>query len=222
MNRERILIVEDDTQLAAALDGELSRAYETHVVHLGREALRRCETEAFDLILLDLNLPDIDGLEIAERLADHDADILILTARSDVPSRVQGLYAGASDYLSKPFDMQELLARVYARLRKRVPSQEYRHGAVVLSVVDRTCRVDGRVVELTAQEYQLLSVLLANQSRVYAKDTLERRLYADEVMSSNALEVLVSRLRKKLAAAGADDLIQTIRGLGYVVREPEA
>ena len=144
MDRERILIVEDDLKLAQALETELQRAYATFVVHRGGDALVRAETEAFDLILLDLNLPDIDGIEVAEKLEDNDADIVMLTARGDVESRVAGLYAGASDYLSKPFEMQELLARIYAQLRRRARPDEYNCGALTLSLKKKSCTIDGK------------------------------------------------------------------------------
>lgn len=219
MTAERILIVEDDVRLAGAVAGELGRAYDTVVVHTGRDALFRAETETFDLILLDLNLPDMDGIEVAEQLQDGKADILMLTARSDVSSRVRGLYAGAADYLSKPFEMQELLARVYARLRARARAGELAWGPITLSVPDRSCLVNGEPLDLSAHEHELLSTMLANQGRVFSKTDLEDRLYASRLPSSNAIEVLVSRLRKKLAKVGVDDVIVTVRGLGYVVRD---
>ncbi|HZJ08275.1 MAG TPA: response regulator transcription factor [Trueperaceae bacterium] len=219
MDRERILIVEDDPQLAKVLDGELLRAYDTVVVGTGKEALARAETEEFDLILLDLNLPDMDGLDVAAELRENPASILMLTARADVRSRVAGLYIGADDYLAKPFDMQELLARVYAQLRSRGRQDVYSVGPVTLSLLDHTCTVDGELVILTAQEFNLLALLLANQGRVYSKNTLEDRLYRDAQPTSNAVEVLVSRLRGKLASAGAPGIVETVRGLGYVTRE---
>lgn len=222
MERARILIVEDDVQLADALDRELRRGYDTVVAHTGREALFRAETERFELILLDLNLPDVDGVEVAEQLAGNDADIVMLTARSDVASRVRGLYAGAADYLAKPFDMQELLARVYARIRTRARARLDAWGPLALSAGERSCHVDGERLELSAQEFQLLALLVGHQDRVFSKDTLEQRLYPYEAPASNAIEVLVSRLRRKLADAGVHDAIQTIRGLGYVLRRRES
>ncbi len=219
MERERILIVEDDARLAEALERELRLGYDTVVVHNGRDALFRAETERFDLILLDLNLPDVDGIEVAEQLDGSDADIVMLTARSDVASRVRGLYAGAADYLAKPFDMQELLARVYARMRTRARAQLAQWGPLTLSAADRSCHVEGEPLDLSAQEFQLLALLVGHQGRVFSKRTLEERLYPNEPPASNAIEALVSRLRRKLADAGVRDAIQTIRGLGYLVRE---
>ena len=221
VERERILIVEDDPQLARALEAELLRVYDAVVVATGREALTRAETEAFDLILPDLGLPDMDGLDVAAELKDNPASILMLTARADVRSRVAGLYIGADDYLAKPFDMQELLARVYAQMRRRARPDVYTAGPLSLSLVDRTCTVDGRLLELTAHEFNLLALFLANQGRVFSKHTIEDRLYKESTPTSNAVEALVSRLRGKLADAGVTDLIETVRGLGYVTRERE-
>ncbi len=219
MKTERILIVEDDVRLADVLARELHVAYDTAIVHTGRDALFRAETETFDLILLDLSLPDMDGIEVAEQLEDGAADIVMLTARSDVGSRVRGLYAGAADYLSKPFEMQELLARVYARLRARGHADVLTWGPVTLSVADRSCLVNGERLDLSAHEHELLATMLANQGRVFSKIDLEDRLYAGRLPSSNAVEALVSRLRKKLANAGVEHAIVTVRGLGYVVRD---
>ena len=219
MDRERILIVEDDPSLARALEAELLRVYDAVVVSTGREALEKAQTEQFDLIILDLGLPDMDGLDVAADLRDGNASILMLTARADVRSRVAGLYIGATDYLAKPFDMQELLARVYAQLRSRGNQEVYTVGSVTLSVADRTCTVGEDVLSLTAQEFALLELLIANQGRVFSKTTIEDRLYRAAPPSSNAVEVLVSRLRGKLSAAGVKDLVETVRGLGYVTRE---
>ncbi|MDF1524117.1 MAG: response regulator transcription factor [Trueperaceae bacterium] len=218
MSSGRILIVEDEERLAEALARELGRAYETAVAHTGGDALFLAETQRFDLVLLDLNLPDMDGIDVAAQLEGNPADVIMLTARSDVGSRVRGLYAGAADYVSKPFDMEELLARVYARMRARSRGGQMRWGPLELSFADRSCFVDGAPVELSAQEYHLLALLLEYPDRVFSKHTLEDRLYADQQPESNAIEVLVSRVRKKLTKAGLDRVIETIRGLGYVVR----
>lgn len=220
MRTARILVVEDDARLAEVLARELGRAYEVVVAATGRDALFRAETETFDLVLLDLNLPDIDGLEVAERLEGHPADLVMLTARADVASRVRGLYAGADDYVAKPFQMEELLARVYARLRARDRGRAdvLRWGDVLLSTEDRSCRVGDVWVELTAQEYHLLALLLEHQGRVFSKDTLIDRLAQGPDAGPNAIEAVVSRVRRKLEAAGAGSVVETIRGLGYLVR----
>jgi len=218
MLRPKVLIVEDDVALAEALARAIGREYETVVAHTGGDALAAARDDV-DLILLDLNLPDMDGIDVAQQLAAHAADIVMLTARSDVASRVRGLYAGADDYVSKPFAMDELLARIFARLRGRTRAAGFRHGSLALDVEGRACTVAGVAVALTAQEFELLHALLERQGRVFVKGELEGRLFADAPPASNALEVVVSRLRKKLAEAGAEGVIDTVRGLGYVVRE---
>lgn len=218
MQRLKVLIVEDDVALAEALARAIGHAYDTVVAHTGIDALALARDDV-DLILLDLNLPDMDGIDVAQQLAAHAADIVMLTARSDVASRVRGLYAGADDYVSKPFAMDELLARIFARLRRRARTADVRHGSLVLDVEGRACTVAGVAVPLTAQEFELLHALLARQGRVFVKGELEEHLFADALPASNALEVLVSRLRKKLAEAGAPGVIDTVRGLGYLVRE---
>lgn len=216
--RNRILVVEDDPNLAEALEKELAKAYDVVLSETGGQAVFLAETGTFDLILLDLNLPDIDGFEVAEQLAGLEVEILMLTARGDLRSKVDGLYRGASDYLAKPFDMQELLARVHALLRKRARPEVVQSGTVSLSAKDKCCLVAGKPLDLSAQEFRLLSLLMSNQGRVFSKSTIESRLYPNDVPDSNIVEVLVSRVRSKLAKAGATGLIQTIRGLGYVVR----
>lgn len=218
MQRAKVLIVEDDVALADALARALGREYDTVVAHTGGDALALARDDV-DLILLDLNLPDMDGIDVAQRLTAHAADLVMLTARSDVASRVRGLYAGADDYVSKPFAMDELLARVYARLRGRARAVDLRHGSLALDVDGRVCTVGGAHVPLTAQEFDLLHALMERQGRVFAKGELEDHLFAGAPLASNALEVVVSRLRKKLAEAGAERVIDTVRGLGYVVRE---
>ena len=222
MDRKRILIVEDDRALAQVLEDELQRAYDTCVAHTGRQALVLAASEPFDLVVLDLNLPDMDGIEVAEQLQRTAVRILMLTARADVQSRVIGLYAGASDYVAKPFDMHELLARIYAQLRRPGASEGYAWGPIVVSERERACLIDGQPLPLTRREFELLTLLLANTGRVYTRATLEERLYDHDGPGSNALEVLVSRLRSKLAASGVERVVETVRGVGYVVREPQA
>ncbi len=212
--------MEDDLALANVIRTELERAYDVRVAHTGRDALILAAEEPFHLVVLDLNLPDIDGLEVAEQLKAFPTTILMLTARADVRSRVAGLYAGAGDYLAKPFEMEELLARVYAQLRRRSSDDVHHWGPLTLSPARRACSVDGTDVELTALEFGLLELLMTAQGRVFAKDTIIDRLYEDDVTPAhNAVEAIVSRLRAKLTAAGAEGVIENIRGLGYVVRE---
>jgi len=220
VHRDRILVVEDDPALASALANALGRAYDTRVTHLGREALFLAETERFDAIVLDLGLPDMDGLEVAEQLDRTRTPIIMLTARADVRSRIAGLYAGASDYMAKPFVMEELVARLHAQLRDRHASDAVQVGPLMIDRAQRACRIDGALVPLTAQEYRLLELLASAEGRIFSKDTLHDRLYEGDMPASNAVEALVSRVRSKLAHAGAGTLVATVRGLGYVLRDP--
>ncbi|HKI57755.1 MAG TPA: response regulator transcription factor [Trueperaceae bacterium] len=217
--RPRILVVEDDARLAGLIVEQLGHGgYRAEAVGLGRDALARVDAEPFDLVLLDLNLPDIDGLEVAERLRDgSDAPILMLTARADVDSRVAGLYAGASDYLAKPFSVQELLARVHVRLRERNAAGIVRFEDLELDPDAMTCRCGGEVVVLPQREFELLSLLLRHQGRLFSREDIERALYGADVPESNTVEVFVYNLRRKLGKAGRKDLIRTVRNRGYMV-----
>lgn len=218
---ETILIVEDDHRLAALLRDELTHAgYRPSVASTGKKALQSLQQESYALVILDLNLPDIDGLDIAEQLRDvPGTSILMLTARGDVPSRVEGLYAGASDYVTKPFEVQELLARIHVRLRERGETQEVvRIGQLELDPEAGQCLVEGEPLTLTAREFRLLELLLSNRGRIFSKEDLEDRLYGPDLPSSNTVEVFISNVRRKLAEVGVGELISTVRGMGYVVR----
>lgn len=217
---DRVLIVEDDVRLAELLTLELGHdGYRTTVAHTGTDALLAAVDGSFALIVLDLNLPDLDGIEVAERLRDStDASIVMLTARGDVNHRVAGLYAGASDYLTKPFSIHELLARVHATLRDRgEPRSSLRVGTLELDPASQRCTVAGALIDLTHHEWQILELLLRNRGGVFSRYDLERHIYAGDAPASNTVEVFVSKLRRKLADAGEHDLIRTVRGLGYVV-----
>lgn len=219
MKGATVLVVEDDPKLATLLSQELSHeGYRVEVVGTGADALLLVEDQEFDLILLDLNLPDFDGLEVAELVRKRsEASILMLTARADVESRVKGLYAGASDYLAKPFSIQELLARVHARVRERERPQVLEAAGVTLDPSSASCTVAGDPVSLTAREFELLALLLEHRGRIFSREELERRLYQGETPGSNTVEVFVSKLRTKLRDAGEGALVQTVRGAGYVV-----
>ncbi|MEJ2666470.1 MAG: response regulator transcription factor [Deinococcales bacterium] len=219
ISRARILVVEDDTRLARLIVEQLGHSgYSAESVGLGNDALSRAEAEAFDLVLLDLNLPDIDGLEVAERLRQSgDTPILMLTARADVDSRVAGLYAGASDYLSKPFSVHELLARVHVRLRDLHAGGVVRHGPLELDPSGLVCRCGGETVVLPRREFELLSLLLRNRGRLFSREDIERVLYGADTPESNTVEVFVHNLRRSLRGMGQGDLIRTVRSRGYMV-----
>jgi DNA-binding response OmpR family regulator len=220
--KAHILIVEDDKRLSQLLSQELAfEGHETVVVTSGTEALLRATDKPFDLIVLDLNLPDMDGIEVAERLHGRiNASILMLTARADLASRVAGLYAGASDYLTKPFSLQELMARIYVQLRDKAQGQErILYNQLELDSSSRQCIVEGHTLALTANEFALLELLLKHQGRIFSKEDIEERIYkGDEQPGSNTIEVFVSSLRKKLMQVGVNNLISTVRGMGYVIQ----
>jgi len=217
----RLLVVEDDHSLVKLLEEQFGQlGYRVSSVTTGGEALFLAQDQRFDLIILDLNLPDIDGLEVAQLLREScDASILILTARGDVDSRVEGLYAGAGDYLTKPFSMHELAARVHARLRERERlATELRYGDARLDPNSNSLSLNGSIVVLPELEYRLFETLVANRGRLYSKEELVRHLYDDQQPGSNTIEVFVHNLRKRLASLGIKDAIKTVRGKGYLVK----
>jgi DNA-binding response OmpR family regulator len=217
--RARLLVIEDDPRLQELLRQELSAAgHDVLVAGTGADGLITALDEPVDLVLLDLNLPDVDGIEVAERLrADHDVPILMLTARADVTSRVDGLYAGAADYVTKPFELRELLARVHVRLRERQNGDEVRHGPVTLHLPSSSVRCGERSAVLAERELEILRLLLSHPGQLFSRDDLERRLYGADVPASNTVEVFVYQLRRKLAGLGVTDLIRTVRSKGYMV-----
>jgi DNA-binding response OmpR family regulator len=219
----RVLVVEDDEDIAQALQRSLRmEGYEVRSAGDGKTALEHGRTFAPDLVILDLGLPEIDGIEVAKRLRDgDDVPILILTARDALESRVEGLDAGADDYLVKPFERQELLARMRALLRRRPP-----RGSAPLKVGDLTLNVDThevirseRPIELTQREFELLEYLMRNERIVISRQRLLDEVWGyDPFSTTNTIEVFVSNLRRKLEAEGEPRLLHTIRGAGYVLR----
>jgi DNA-binding response OmpR family regulator len=219
----RVLVVEDDEDIAQALQRSLRmEGYEVRAAGDGNAALEHGRSFAPDLVILDLGLPGVDGIEVAKRLrADDDVPILILTARDALESRVEGLDAGADDYLVKPFERQELLARMRALLRRRPP-----RGSAPLKVGDLSLNVDTheisrgeRQIELTQREFELLEYLMRNERIVISRQRLLDEVWGyDPFSTTNTIEVFVSNLRRKLEADGEPRLLHTIRGAGYVLR----
>jgi DNA-binding response OmpR family regulator len=219
----RVLVVEDDEDIALALQRSLRiEGYEVRTVADGRAALEHGRSFAPDLVILDLGLPEIDGIDVARHLREHDdVPILILTARDALESRVEGLDAGADDYLVKPFERQELLARLRALLRRRPP-----RGSAPLKVADLSLNVDTheikrgeRPIELTQREFELLEYLMRNERIVISRQRLLDEVWGyDPFSTTNTIEVFVSNLRRKLEADGEPRLLHTIRGAGYVLR----
>jgi DNA-binding response OmpR family regulator len=219
----RVLVVEDDEDIAQALQRSLRmEGYEVRSAADGRAALEHGRAFAPDLVILDLGLPEIDGIEVARHLREgDDVPILMLTARDAVESRVEGLDAGADDYLVKPFERQELLARMRALLRRRPP-----RGSAPLRVADLSLNVDThevkrgeRQIELTQREFELLEYLMRNERIVISRQRLLDEVWGyDPFSTTNTIEVFVSNVRRKLEAAGEPRLLHTIRGAGYVLR----
>nr|WP_027007471.1 response regulator transcription factor [Conexibacter woesei] len=219
----RVLIVEDDDDIAQVLQRSLRlEGYETRIAADGEAALGAANDFVPDLVVLDLGLPKLDGMEVAKRLRSaDDVPILMLTARDALESRVEGLDAGADDYLVKPFERQELLARLRALLRRRPP-----RGSASLVVADLSLNPDthevrrgDRVVELTQREFELLEYLMRNERIVVPRQRLLEDVWGyDPFATTNTIEVFVSNLRRKLEGGGEPRLLHTIRGAGYVLR----
>jgi two-component system response regulator MprA len=219
----RVLVVEDDEDIAQALQRSLRmEGYEVRAAADGPAALEHGHSFAPDLVILDLGLPGIDGLEVARSLrAEDDVPILILTARDALESRVEGLDAGADDYLVKPFERQELLARMRALLRRRPPrgSAPLRVGDLLLNADTHEVTRGERTVELTQREFELLEYLMRNERIVISRQRLLDEVWGyDPFSTTNTIEVFVSNVRRKLEADGEPRLLHTIRGAGYVLR----
>jgi DNA-binding response OmpR family regulator len=220
----RILVVEDDLELADGLVNSLAQAdYATDVVHLGHSAVAACSTTLYQLVILDLGLPDLDGVEVLRRLRRQGvaSPVLILTARDDLDDRILGLDAGGDDYLAKPFAIGELEARIRALLRRGAPAGAMLHcGKLDFDPISRQATVKDREVALTARELAVLEMLVRRPGRVVSKSQLFESLYDwTNEASPSVIEVFVSRLRRKLDDAGAGISIRMLRGLGYRVEE---
>lgn len=219
----RLLVVEDDTDLNRQLKNALVEAgYAVDVAFDGEEGHFLGDTEPYDAVILDLGLPQIDGVTVLERWRrDNRAmPVLILTARDRWSDKVAGFDAGADDYVSKPFYMEEVLARVRALLRRAAghASPEIECGPLRLDTRAAKVSIDGRVVKLTSLEYRLLAYLCHHQCRVVSRTELVEHLYDQDFdRDSNTIEVFVGRIRKKMGI----ELINTVRGLGYCLEAPQ-
>ena len=222
---EHILVIEDDPQIADLLRrGLIYEGYSVKVAPDGAEGLTAARDRAPDLVLLDLMLPSMDGLTVCQRLrAASDVPILILTAKDAVPDRIKGLDAGADDYVVKPFNFDELLARIRALLRRRQPAaadETLRFADITLNLTTREVFRGPRKVELTAREFELLHLFMQHPRQVITRDTLYDRIWGyDFGGESNIIEVYIRYLRSKMEEAGEPRLIQTVRGVGYALRE---
>ena len=217
----QLLLVEDDPALASGLQKALQdQGFTLNHVASGQHALQLLNITTPDIVILDLGLPDLDGLDVLKiiRKKYSALPVLLLTARDRVEDKVTGLDCGADDYLAKPFEITELVARlrVFERRLGTAQSNDIVIGDVSLSTLTQQVKVNGAEMEMSRREYGLLKALMENAGRVQTRDRLEAKLYSwDDEIASNALEVHVHNLRKKLGA----EFIKTVRGVGYIVKK---
>ena len=219
----RILLIEDDTLIGDGLKVGLTKlGFSVDWFVSGEAGFQALTAAPWDAVVLDLSLPERDGLEILRQWREQGADVpvLILTARDALDQRVQGLQLGADDYLCKPFALTEVAARLQALIRRRHGQlqPELKHGKVVMSPTSHSVWVDGEAISLKSRELALLELILRNPGRVLTRSQLEEKLYSwDDDVSSNAVEVHIHHLRKKLGTT----FIHTVHGVGYTLGAPE-
>ncbi len=224
--KSNILIIEDEAKIARFVELELSHeGYVCDKAEDGRKGLEMAESGAYDLVLLDIMLPELNGLEVLRRLRKtNDVPVIVLTARDAVMDKVSGLDMGADDYVTKPFAIEELLARIRLALRRGGASKTKEDllvcGSLSLSVPRHEVRWDGSEIDLTSREFSLLQTLLENKNVVLSRDSLLEKVWGYDYMGeTNVVDVYVRYLRNKIAAAGGENVIQTVRGVGYVIRD---
>jgi DNA-binding response OmpR family regulator len=219
-----ILVVDDEIELRERLEQTLARErYRVETATDGEEALKKISDDSFDLVLLDIMLPGIDGLSVLRemRAVGIKTPVLMLSARGDVGTRVQGLDLGADDYLAKPFSMSELMARIRAMLRRsggRDPV--FIAGPISLDTVKREVRLAGELLQLTVKEFSILEFLLYNRGRVVSRFNLAEHVWGDNFdpfTMSNFIDVHVKNLRRKIRGTGEESIIRTIRGVGFSI-----
>ena len=228
--KHRVLIIEDEKNLARFVDLELQHeGYETAICHDGRKGLETALNQEWDVILLDLMLPELNGLEVCRRIRPiKDTPIIIMTARDSVIDRVSGLDQGADDYMVKPFAIEELLARLRALFRRIDHNKEEKNQSqqssvkyrnLVIEKKGRIVKRDDQVIDLTKREYELLLYLMENLNTVLSREVLLDKVwgYKTEV-ETNVVDVYIRYLRNKIDVPGKDSYIQTVRGTGYVMR----
>ena len=221
---EKILIIEDEASLARFVELELvHEGYQVEKSPNGRDGLEKLESGAYDLALLDIMLPGLNGLEVLRRARRTvDTPVIMLTARDSVMDKVTGLDMGAEDYITKPFEIEELLARIRVRLRKteRRASKALEVGKLSLDPDRHTVHYDGHPVELTHREFELLKILMENEGIVMARSTLMEQVWGYDYMGeTNIVDVYMRYLRSKLDDAYGVKLLYTVRGVGYVLRK---
>ncbi|NBC85083.1 MAG: response regulator [Bacteroidetes bacterium] len=222
MTEPHILLVEDEPDVASFIrQGLEEEQYRVTWAKNGRRGLEYVQQDEIDLVLLDVRLPDINGLDVCERLRIHDTHlpVMMLTALDAVEDRVAGLRSGADDYLPKPFAFDELLARIEALLRRVEPREEdgpLEDGALRLDLAARRCSIDGEEIHLTPTEFDLLAFLMARKGRALSREDIHREVWGHDFdRGTNLIDVYVNYLRRKLSDAGCDSRIETVRGTGY-------
>lgn len=222
----KVLIIEDEEKIARFVELELKHeGYETAKAADGRTGLSMAEGGEYDIVLLDVMLPELNGIEVLRRLRKtSDVPVILLTARDSVMDKVSGLDSGADDYITKPFAIEELLARIRVALKKhggRKPQEDNRlmWGKLIMDVPSHTVTYDGQVLELSHREFEFLHMLLENQNIVLSRDTLLQKVCGYEyVGETNIVDVYVRYLRNKIDDRFGVTMIQTVRGVGYVIK----
>ncbi len=222
---EKILIIEDEEKIARFIELELTHeGYEIEKSYNGREGLEMAEKGHFDLLLLDIMLPELNGLEVLRRIRKtSEIPIIMLTARDAVTDKVSGLDMGADDYITKPFAIEELLARIRVALKRKKnmtkESATLDAGKLVLDKNAHSVTFDGNPIELTNREFLLLEILLENKSIVLSRDTLLEKVWGYDYMGeTNVVDVYIYYLRNKLDAVSPEKIIETVRGVGYIIK----
>ena len=217
----RVLLVEDDAMMGQAVKVAISQAgYAVDLIYSAEDAEAALDTTPYDLVVLDISLPGKSGLEMVSGLRKRrkDVPVLALTARDTTKQKVEGLNAGVDDYLVKPFELEELLARMQALFRRSQGRQTplIKNGTITLNTTARTVQKNGKAVDVSAREFAILAILMENLGKVMNKQEIEDKMYGWDIeIESNAVEVHISHLRKKLG----NTLIRTIRGMGYIVEK---
>ncbi|WP_409342942.1 response regulator transcription factor [Paenibacillus sp. MBLB4367] len=221
----RLLLIEDETNLARFIELELQHAdFSVTVAHDGKQGLDLALNEQWDIVLLDVMLPGLNGIEVCRRIRNHkQTPIIMLTARDSVIDRVSGLDSGADDYMAKPFAIEELLARIRVILRRTALSEDktsvLTSSRLTVDEDSRTVKKGDDVIELTKREYELLLTFMHNQNRVLSREQIIEHVWGfDSEAETNVVDVYVRYLRNKIDEPGEDSFIETVRGVGYVMR----